>query len=70
VIESSTALGVVDVVTLVRVDVQTQVADVDVDEGVVELGVKGVDVALQTRRCRQAIVALMSKVSTEALELL
>ena len=44
--ESSTALGVVDVVTLVKVDVQTQVVDVDANEGFVELGVAGVDVAL------------------------
>ena len=36
----------VDIVVLVEVDVQTQVADVDADEGVVELGVEGVDVAL------------------------
>ena len=68
--ESSAAHGVVDVVVLVEVDVQTQVADVDADEDVVELGVKGVDVALQTWRCRQVVVALMSKVSTEALKLL
>ena len=46
--ESSAALGVVDVVVLVEVDVQTQVANVDADEGFVELGVKGVDVALRT----------------------
>ena len=62
--ESSTALGVVDVVTLVKVDVQTQVVDVDADEGVVDLGVEGVDVALRTWRRRQVIVVLMSKVST------
>ena len=68
--ESSAALGVVDVVVLVEVDVQTQVADVDAVEGFIELGVRGVDVALRTWRCRQLVVALMSKVSSEALELL
>jgi hypothetical protein len=41
-------LGVVDVVVLVEVDVQTQVVDVDANEGAVELGVEGVDVALRT----------------------
>ena len=46
--QCSTGGGVVDLVVLVEVVVQTQVADVDADEGVVELGVKGVDVALQT----------------------
>ena len=46
--ESFTTLGVADVVILVEVDVQTQVADVDTDEGFVELGVVGVDVALRT----------------------
>ena len=46
--KSSAALGVVIVVVLVEVDVQTQVADVDTDEGFVDLGVAGVDVALQT----------------------
>ena len=46
--ESFTTLGVADVVVLVEVDVQTQVADVDTDEGFVDLGVAGVDVALQT----------------------
>ena len=60
----------VDLVVLVEVVVQTQVADVDADEGVVELGVEGVDVALRTWQCRQAIIALMSKVSMEALKLL
>jgi len=68
--KSSAALGVVDVVVLVEVDVQTQVADVVANEGFIELGVKGVDVALQTWHCRQVIIALMSKVSMEALELL
>ena len=62
--------GVVDVVVVVEVDVRTIVADVDADEGVVELGGEGVDVALRTWRCRQLVVALMSKVSSEALELL
>ena len=46
--ESSATLGMVDVVILVEADVQTQVADVDADEGFVELGVAGVDVALRT----------------------
>jgi hypothetical protein len=39
-----------------------------VDEGIVELGGKGVDVALRTWRCRKVVVALMSNVSTKALE--
>ena len=53
-----------------EVDVRTIVADVDADEGVVELGGEGVDVALRTWRCRQVVIALMSKVSTKAFELL
>jgi hypothetical protein len=40
------------------------------DEGVVELGGEGVDVALQTWRCRQVVAALMLNVSMEALKLL
>ena len=45
--ESSATLGMVDVVILVEADVQTQVTDVDAVEGVIELGVRGVDVALR-----------------------
>ena len=44
--KSFATLGVADVVILVEVDVQTQVVDVDANEGFVELGVAGVDVAL------------------------